>query len=177
MNKLSDLIIRYAILLILGLNGLFIIYFLISPITIYLSFFALNIISNATLSGNSIFFRGIQINLIPACIAGSAYYLLLILNLTTPMDKKTRTKSLLFIIGLFFILNILRIIVFSILFSNKYSYFDFAHESTWYIGSTILIMVIWFANVRIFKINHIPIYSDMRLIYKESESKKIKSKK
>jgi len=83
------------------------------------------------------------------------------------MKNKARIKSILFILLTFLILNILRIVIFSALLVNGYRYFDFTHIFFWYFGSTILVMFIWFANVRIFKINSIPIYSDFKNILKE----------
>ncbi len=111
----------------------------------------------------TIFFKGYYASIIPACIAGSAYYLLIILNLTTPMEKKTRIKSLLFIILLFFITNVLRIFIFANIYANKgFDFFAIAHAATWYFGSTILVLLIWFSNVIIFKIHNIPIYTDIK---------------
>jgi len=162
------LIARYLILFLLGL--FFSIFYLIfTPLTIYPSYFILSLFypSIKLLSNNILSFGIIQAKLIPACIAGAAYYLLLILNLTISMKNKTRIKSILFILLTFLILNILRIVIFSALLVNGYRYFDFTHIFFWYFGSTILVMFIWFANVRIFKINSIPIYSDFKNILKE----------
>jgi len=162
------LIARYLILFLLGL--FFSIFYLIfTPLTIYPSYFILSLFypSIKLLSNNILSFGIIQAKLIPACIAGAAYYLLLILNLTISMKNKARIKSILFILLTFLILNILRIVIFSALLVNGYRYFDFTHIFFWYFGSTILVMFIWFANVRIFKINSIPIYSDFKNILKE----------
>ncbi len=162
------LIVRYIILLFLGL--FFSIFYLIfTPLTIYPSYFILSLFypSIKLLSNNILSFGVIQAKLIPACIAGAAYYLLLILNLTTSMKTKIRMKSLLFILLTFLILNILRIVIFSALFVNGYRYFDFTHLFFWYFGSTIFIVFIWFLNVRIFKIKSIPVYSDFKNIFKE----------
>ena len=162
------LLSRYLILIILGL--FFNIFYLIfTPLTIYPSYFILSIFypSIKLLSSNILSFGIIQAKLITACIAGAAYYLLLILNLTTSMKNKTRIKSILFILLAFLILNILRIVVFSALLFNSYLYFDFTHLFFWYFGSTILIVFIWFANVKLFKINSIPVYTDFKNILKE----------
>src|SRR3989344_5053414 len=45
------------------------------------------------------------IEIIPACIAGSAYLLLIILNLSLPLSIKKRTYSLMFSLATLFILN------------------------------------------------------------------------
>jgi hypothetical protein len=108
---------------------------------------------------------GDQILLVEACIAGAAYFFLLILNLSTPMRLKKRYMSLIFLIFGFLIANILRIAVFSILYLEKFVYFDFAHASVWYFGSTLFVVALWFINVKIFKIEEIPIYSDFKSLF------------
>ncbi len=184
---ISSLILRYFILLILGLGGLFTIYSIFTPLTIYSVFgliksqygasllrsentlvcdIAINILpfmKYLACVKTTIFFKGYYASIIPACIAGSAYYLLIILNLTTPMDRKTRIKSLLFIISLFFMTNVLRIFIFANIYANKgFDFFAIAHTATWYFGSTILVLLIWFSNVILFKIHNIPIYTDIK---------------
>ena len=181
------LILRYLLLVILGLGGLFIIYIVFTPLTIYSVFglikaqYGASLVSSGTtrvcdIASNNfqflaplacikttILFKGYYASIIPACIAGSAYYLLLILNLTTPMPRKTRVKSLFFILGLFFILNVLRIFVFANIYANKgFDFFASAHQATWYFGSTFLVLIIWFSNVILFKITKIPIYTDVK---------------
>jgi len=161
---------RYILLLLLGFPGLFLIYLLATPLTIYFSLFVLKLLlgSQVYLYGTSrIVLDGGFIDIIPACVAGAAYYFLLILNLSTPMKAKTRIKSLIFIIGLFYVLNVIRITLFSTLaFSGlSESFFDIAHKATWYFGSTFLVVLIWFANVRLFGIKNVPIYTDFKNIY------------
>jgi exosortase/archaeosortase len=110
--------------------------------------------------------NGTSIHLISACIAGAAYYLLLILNLTTPMKPNVRFKSLLFLFAAFLVANILRIVVFSVAALNSYSWFGQIHALTWYLGSTIFVVCLWFINVRIFRTKSIPIYTDFKSILK-----------
>jgi exosortase/archaeosortase family protein len=187
------LFFRYLSLILLGTFSLFIFYFIFTPLTFYPVFWALQalygaiittgettiacnivsslgptFISNIACIDTTINFKGYFASIIPACIAGSAYYLLAILNLTTPMSVKTRIKSLTFLLVSFLILNILRILVFAVLFVQKgYAYFDIAHTATWYFGSTILVVLLWFTNILIFKIKSIPIYSDFKKFYED----------
>lgn len=166
------LIIRYFILLLIPLGNLYIIYSVFSPATVLSSFFILDkIYPYVALNGIIISAEGYNLAILPACVAGAAYYLLLILNLSTPMPSKTRAKSLLFLIFSFLILNVLRIIIFSVLVVNGFRYFDTMHELSWYFGSTILILIIWFVNIYIFKIKEIPVYSDVKSIIKEFKHK------
>src|SRR3989344_5152255 len=118
MNKkdVFDISLRYVILLLLSISNIYLIYLIFTPLTVYPVFFLLNqIFHNAILQENAISFGdGMIIRLIPACIARAAYYLLLILNLSTPMKKITRVKSITFLLVSFLFLNILRILAFSL---------------------------------------------------------------
>jgi exosortase/archaeosortase family protein len=164
MKKLDSfyLLLRYISLVIFGLNKSAIISIISTPFTVYPVYWLLNTMYGAKLLiGNKIFFQGHYIELISACIGDLAIYLLLILNLTTPMAVSKRVKSILFITLSFIALNIARIMILSTLIANGYTYFDITHELTWYFGSTILVIIIWFSNIWIFKIKEIPIYSDI----------------
>ena len=90
------LVVRYGLLLILGLFNLWIFYKIFTPLTVYPVYWILYALDSGTtlLAGNNIFFAGHYAELVSACIAGAAYYLLLILNLTTPMKLEKRVKSL-----------------------------------------------------------------------------------
>jgi len=169
-----DLGIRYSLLVIFGIF-LEVFYFVFRPLTIYSVYFILNLIYGAGVFESSVILFGervFTIQIIDACVAGSAYYLLLILNLTTPINFDKRVKSLLFLISGFLILNIIRIVIFSVLFVNGFEYFDLAHRVVWYAGSTIIVIVIWFVNVKVFKIREIPVYGDIKKIFKDVSRKR-----
>ncbi len=179
-KELIGIISRYFILLLLGVFiSLF--YVIFTPLTVYSSYFILSkIMDDVRLvpevisffnPATVIFFKGYFARIIPACVAGSAYYLLTILNLGTPMPKSKRLKSLLFVMLAFLILNVARISIFAFLVPKGYQYFDFAHELVWYLGSTLMVALIWFANVFIFGLDKVPFYSDLKKIYLEAISK------
>lgn len=181
MNKkeMINLIVRYFLLVILALPGLYIFYAIFTPLTVYPSYYLIKLIYNSNailLPNNIIFVQEHLINIIPACIAGSAYYLLLILNLSTPMQMQKRIKSLLFLFLSFLILNIARITLFAILFVAGFQYFDFAHKFVWYFGSIALVVILWFANIKIFKIKEIPVFTDMKKIFKDAKHQKKRRK-
>ena len=166
------LLLRYLVLIILGIPNLYLFYLVLTPATVYPVFWILDYLYSAVLyPGNVIFFKGYFASIIPACIAGSAYYLLLILNLTTPMPLKKRIGSIVFLFVSFLILNLLRIIIFATLLFKGYQYFDVTHAATWYFGSTVLVILIWFSNVLIFRIREIPIYTDLKQIAHDIRSK------
>ncbi len=171
MKAFVHLALRYVILLLLGLGNLWLFYEVFTPLTIYSVLFILKIFySDVALifATDTISLNGIHAQIIPACVAGSAYYLLLILNLTTPIEAKKRVKSMLFLFGSFLLVNVLRIVIFASLFLNNYAYFDRAHNAFWYAGSTIFVVLLWFANVKIFRIKNIPIYSDAKRILRRA---------
>jgi len=171
MNKsgVYYILLRYLILIILGIPNLYLFYLVFTPLTVKPTFFLLSMIdpSSYIVEGttNVIFFKGYFASIIPACVAGAAYYLLLILNLTTPMSVKKRIGSIMFLLTSFLVLNLVRIFIFAMLLTKGYQYFDFTHNVTWYFGSTVLVILIWFSNVLIFRIRDIPIYSDLKQIY------------
>ena len=165
---------RYFILAILGVFNLGIFYFVFTPLTVYPVFWVLSAFDNGAvmLAGNLLFFKGIYAEIIPACVAGAAYYLLLILNMTTPMENSKRIKSILFLFAAFLLFNVARILIFAWLLVSGSQYFDAAHSLVWNLGSTILVIAIWFANVRIFRIKNIPVYTDVKKVFKEVVRKK-----
>lgn len=168
------ILLRYSILLIIALFCLPSIYKILTPLTIYPVFYLLKIfypfllLSNFTLSLNSF-----SIGLVPACIAGSAYLLLFILNLTTPLKPMQRLKSFTFLIISFLLINTIRIFLFSVLFFSGFSYFSPLHEIFWYFISIILVISLWFINIHIFNIGAIPFYTDARAIY--AQAKRLKT--
>jgi len=164
--NLLDLLVRYFILVILGLFRLPLFYLVFTPLTLYPVYFLLGLFFNASLIGNSIIIQEIPIELVSSCIAGSAYYLLLILNLSTPKIKiKKRIFMLLAAFLAFLLVNILRIFFLSLLYINGSAFFDITHELFWYFMSVVLVVLIWFAEVKIFRIKTIPFYSDLKYFY------------
>ena len=163
MNQKVSLFFRYIILLIVGLPGPYLFYLVFTPLTIYPVFFVLRLFyPSIILENTSLIIGANTINLIPACIAGAAYYLILILNLAMPMKLEKRARSIIFAFFSFLLLNILRIVIFTALFIGGFELFDLAHKLTWYLGSTILIVAIWFLSVYIYKIKEIPFYTDLK---------------
>jgi exosortase/archaeosortase family protein len=103
-------------------------------------------------------------------VAGSAYYLLLIFNLSIPNIKfSERVKMICFAFVSFLIINIIRIVILASIFVLRPDLFDISHKLSWYVGSIILVVGIWFIEVKKFNIKDIPFYSDIK-----NMSKKIK---
>lgn len=169
MKRVSSTVFRYFILLVIGLEYLIrgydsIFYIIPTRLTAYLSLFPLKLFYTASLVDTTIVLQSLNIALVPACIGGAAYFLLVSLNLTTPMQSSNRIKSLLLIISSFLILNTLRIVIFSIIAVNSINLFDISHMLFWYMGSTLLVIIIWFSSNYILKIKSIPAYTDIKNI-------------
>jgi exosortase/archaeosortase family protein len=169
MNKIYDFILRYTLLLILAIPNLFLFYWIFSPLTIYPSYFLFNLFFDASLLGEIILIRNISFSIVGACIAGSAYYLLLILNLSIPnIPLKKRIKQVILSFSLFLLINILRIFLLGIIYLQGKGFFDITHKIFWYGLSTLFVVGIWIFEVKFFKTKEIPIYSDFLFIYKKS---------
>jgi exosortase/archaeosortase family protein len=167
-----NLALRYFVLIVLGFalvyGRLFEIIF--TPLTYWPVIGILNLFYEnvASLPGQVISYANVYARIIPACVAGAAYYLLLILNLTTPMKAIKRLWSILFLMVVFLIFNIFRIVIFAGIAAGGGNYFDVAHMMMWYFGSTIMVVIIWFLNVGLFKIRSIPVYTDMKSLYEDA---------
>ena len=173
MNKttknLLDIFFRYLILVLLGLINIWIFYVIFTPLTVYPVYHLLNLLFESILKGNLIYMGEKIIEIVPACVAGAAYYLLLILNLATPNIKlKKRVKMITWSFVILLILNVLRIFFLSLLYIGDFALFDIVHKIFWYFISTLFVIAIWFKQVKIFKIKDIPIYSDIKFLYKKS---------
>jgi len=170
-RNLGDICLRYVILLFI-LVGVYYwqpLYTLIFNLTVYPTSFFLNLAFNSRVFDSFIIVNQTLINIIPACIAISAYGLLLILNLTTAMKLKTRIYSLIFSLSGLLLLNIMRIIFMALLLINDYSNFEFVHRISWYALGIVFVTGIWFLTAHIFKISTIPVYSDIKSIIKPNK--------
>lgn len=171
-SKIQNIIIRYALLLLLSFS-LPIIYKIFTPLTINTTYLLLKqFISTILISGNLLIIppdKAIELN--QACIAGSAYLLLLILNLSVSMNLKKRIYSILSSFLLLLILNILRIFFLIILYHNESSFFNITHKLFWYGLSTVFVVGIWFLIVKKFSIKETPVYSDIKYFVKEIKKK------
>jgi exosortase/archaeosortase family protein len=164
--NILGLISRYSLLILAALFNLWIFYAIFTPLTIYPVYFLTSLFFNTALLGNILLVNSlIPIILIKACIAGSAYYLLFIFNMSIPNIKlKRRIGMIAFSFLSLLILNIIRIVALIIVYMQKNSAFDVTHEIIWYVFGTLFVVGIWFAEVKIFKIKEIPVYSDIKLL-------------
>ena len=172
---IADLVLRYCLAIFSGFF-IFVFYAIFTPLTMFfLKLLTIN--PEITITNNMVFYKNFSIEIIAACIGGSAYYLLLVLNLLTPKMKfKKRILVFLFSACLFFVLNFVRLICLILLtFSGIDVYFY--HKMFWYAGSTIFVFFIWVLCIKIFKIKEIPFISDMYFLLNLMKPKKLKIKK
>jgi len=170
MNKTTNLILRYFFIVLLGLGNLKIFYTIFTPLTIKTFAFLIGLFTPTTLIQNIVITDYFAFEIIPACVAGSAYYLLFILIFSTPnINKLKRFKVVLFSFTFLFLLNLLRLITLA-LFSNSI-YFESIHVFFWYGLSTIFVVGIWLSSIKIFKIKSIPAYDDFKFLIRKIKRK------
>ncbi len=182
MNRIKNLFLRYSIIILIALPNLFIFYFIFSPLTIYPLFALFKIFFKDVLLIGNIFYlsNNLSIEIIDACIAGSAYYLLFILNFSIPkISIKKRFQMILFSFIFLWGLNIARIFILTSILTfpmQTTQLFDLTHKLFWYFGTTIFVVLIWFIEVKEFKIKSIPIYSDLKFLIKYLHNSKTSKK-
>lgn len=170
--KILSIVIRYILLLILGSFNLIIFYKIFTPLTIYPVYFLFSVFfPNSMLVGETIYFKTIALIIAPSCIAGAAYFLLTILNFTTPMNFLRRILSLAFSYIIFLIINIFRIFIFAIFFIWSFSIYNLTHFIFWYVVSTMIVFFSWYFTIKFFNIWKTPFYSDFKFLLFLSKKK------
>lgn len=156
-----DIASRYFIILLSSVGNLWIFYFVFAPLTLYPVAFLLKSFYDITVAGHFIFINKVVIEISKACVAGSAYYLLFMLNfITRGIRLKKRALIFLFTSFLLLGLNIIRIIILSLMKINDIMFFEQLHIFFWYFVSVVYVFVIWIIAVKVFKIESTPFYSD-----------------
>ena len=163
---INNLILRIILLILIPIS-LFEI--LSVNITLYLSFFLLNLFGPVFLIDNFIFFNNTIVEFIPECSAYLAYYLLFFLIIITKgINFKKRIKMFLLGSLIILIINLIRIIIL-VLILDKYGFdlFNYIHILTWSIIGSILVALIWIFLIKLYNISSIPFYSDFKYLIKK----------
>lgn len=164
-KRILGLFARYLSLLLIGIGDLYLFYKLLTPITIKTTGTILSFFTEVTIMDNLILSKNVIIEIVPACVAGAAFYLLLFLILSTAeMKPMKRFLALITATAILLILNISRIVFLASITNTPY--FQTVHWLFWNFISTIFVVAIWFFIVKICKIKSIPVYSDV--IYLQS---------
>jgi len=170
--KSFEIIARYLFLLLASLL-LPVFYSSLLPLTILPTYFILSLFYPVQLIANVLLVNESIIEITDACLAGSAFYLLLVLAFSTyGIGLKKRVLVFVFDSALLLLINILRISLFSIAFSSNFMYFNAFHNFFWYFLSTIFVILIWLLTIRLFKIKQIPFYSDIVFLAKNKKTRK-----
>lgn len=142
---------------------------ILRPLTIY-GVYLFTFFLNPRVIGDSLFIGEFNFIFSKVCIAGGAYFFLMLLILTTK-DIDFKKRFYCFLTGSLgiFIMNVLRIFILVLIriFIGK-DLFDNIHILFWSIISGVYIALVWIALVKIFKIKSIPIYDDLKYLYKKS---------
>jgi len=174
-SKIFYLFLRYFFVLLIALFIFLFPLVLTAPTALSVNFL-LTLTGESHLINNVIVYNGVGIELIPACIASSAYILLFLLLFSVQMKAKDRIKALVFSIFLFFIFNVFRITLLSIIIKSPV--FEILHMFLWYFLSTLAVFLIWILDVKMFNISNIPVYSDFKdLLSLAKNRKKLKKSK
>src|SRR5574343_199180 len=108
-SKIVLIFVRYFVILLAALSNLYLFYIVFTPLTVYTASCLLSLGYPVYTSGSTIVANSLPIEIVEACVAGSAYYLLFLLNLAVPMPLRKRILSILFVFASFLVINILRI--------------------------------------------------------------------
>jgi len=175
-KKIIGLFSRYIIILAIGISNLYILYQFLTPATIKALTVILSIFTNPVVTNNIIYLEKVALEIVPACVAGSGFYLLLILILSTAEIKpKRRAKTIITAFAIFFILNITRILILIPLTGSPA--FETIHWIFWHLISIVFVVAVWFNVVKIYKIKKIPVYSDIKYMISLIKSPKNSKRK
>lgn len=162
-KKIFKIFTRYLAIIIIGLGNFYILYKILTPLTIHVTNLILNIFTPTSLTGSIIHTKNATIEIASSCIAASAFFLLIVLIFSIlDIKPKTRIYAALTATAILFLFNIARIL-FLIPFIGK-PYFETLHWILWHMVSIVFVLVAYFITIKIYKIKSIPIYSDFRYI-------------
>lgn len=145
-----------------------------TPLTIYGSYLLLFSFFDVVIKERFLIVNGFPFEIVEACVASLAYYLLwLLCMLTKEIKTLVRFKIILYGFLLIFSMNIFRIFLLILIgFKFGFHWFNLVHLAFWNFVSGIYVALVWIFLVKYYKIYSIPIYDDINTIYKMGFSKK-----
>jgi len=163
-SQLSDLIGRYALFFMVLSFGLTFVERLLTAPTIYTLYKTLRLIYPEVILENIyIFVNGHLFEISSICMMGAVYWFLLLLVLATAnLRLSTRVLSIALAWLAVFVFNIIRMILLISIVNS--SYFDSSHWIFENIIAAIVLVLIWWAIVRLYHIESVPFYSDLKYI-------------
>jgi len=170
------LFVRYFSLFAVGMGNLYIFHKFLIPITVETVRVILSVFTKVSVMDDIIYVQWTHIQIAPACVAGSAFYLLLILILSiSDVSPKIRAKAIVASFGILFALNIVRILIL-IPMTNSIYFYD-VHWIFWHLISTLFVVFIWFYIIKKYNIKSIPVYSDLKYLMEQTNSVKNSKRK
>jgi exosortase/archaeosortase family protein len=158
-----DLIARYLLIVLLGLGNLYVFYLILTPLTLHGLNLFLGFFYEVAISGNGFVVNGVFFELVTACVGGSAFYLLLILILSSrDVNYIDRIKMILLSFFILYVFNVFRIVLMVYMYGSFY--YEFTHWFLWYFISTLFVVILWFWISWLFKVKSVPVYSDFRFL-------------
>lgn len=168
MKYLTSLVIRLLLLFIpISLFSL-----VLTPITVYGSYFILLPFFDVVINNNTLIVNGFPFVIVEACVAAAAYFLLWVLCLLTK-DIKLKNRIKLIFYGFLLILgmNLFRIaLLITIALKYGFEWFTMVHLLFWYFVLGVYTALVWIFLVHKLKIYSIPIYDDLKFLYKKAKS-------
>lgn len=170
MNYLRNLLIRMALCFV----PISWFAFVLTPITIYGSYILLVSFFDVAVKGKILLVNGFPFDIVEACVATTAYYLLwLLCFLTKDIKLKIRFKLLFYGFLLIFGMNLIRIsLLVFIAMKYGFAWFTLVHLAFWNFVTGIYVALVWIFLVMKFRVYGIPVYDDLRTLYKTAFSKK-----
>jgi exosortase/archaeosortase family protein len=169
MNYYKTLVLRLALPLIISYSLLSQIF---HPLTLYTSYIIIKTFNSSVtiLSPYLITFSN-YIRFSQACAVISAYFLLvLLLAFTKDISFKIGLKILSLGSLIIFTTNIIRILILIfVLETHGFNTFQPIHDIFWVIFGSLIVALTWIILTRFYKVNSVPIYSDLKYLLKQTK--------
>ncbi|MBT3642633.1 pacearchaeosortase [archaeon] len=163
-GQIKNLFGRYLFLVLLSIGNLAIFYKILTPLTVHTLNFFLSLTQKTQVVGNRILMEGLAVDIIPACVAGSAFYLLTILIMSIPRIKSSKRVKIISVSFLaLFIANIARLVF--LVSITDLANFEFIHWLFYNLLSVVFVVAIWVSIVKIYRVGGIPFYSDIKFLH------------
>jgi exosortase/archaeosortase family protein len=175
-KKVIGIFARYVFVFLLALGNFYVFYKILTPLTILSVSQTIALFRDVVVVGDMIYTVSTRIQIVEACVAGTAFFLMFLLVFSTAnINLLKRIYALIFSLLLLFLSNYLRIVFLIAITDNLY--FEFIHWILWHFVSVILVVGIWFFVIYLFKIDSVPIYSDVKYLMSLTRAKNLEQKK
>lgn len=169
-KELRDLLLRYLVILCVGF-ALPLFSRILTPLTVYPVMAVLSLWGEVVKIGSQTVLYGssaLAVEIIDACVATSAYYLLFLLLFATKGGSWKRRLQAFGVAGvMFWAINVLRIAGLVLIAEKNLSWFFTAHYILWWGVSILVIVGLWIYVTGIYRLYGIPFVQDVRDLIQE----------